>query len=338
MKAPNQVQQRLSEMLRGNGIMDQQSAPSMWKQSAAHGLPVQFVLSFMRLKILKKELFTELYVYVPFVCMFVYFYLGNRDITENHFVTQSLKDLTINKIYPDIYKSQSLLLQQLENAQDPDIDIDRTFRDMVSRDQWFTWMSDVFVPGLFDCKKMDVSRSLYAPRGKTTGIGAVRIRALHIRNDTCALNKYHYNMSYVDTITNETFQGVCYGKHDRDKEIKELMCPDLINPAKVVSPLVVYSECSLNQYTTADLGIYHCGGYTVEMPFNATCRSALQVVDYLKNQCDFLRPLSLRFVTVEWFMYTPSLDSFQSGKLFGETSPSGKWLSGQQIRTFQIWT
>lgn len=59
-------------------------------------------MNFLELKIQKKELYSEVYCYIPFVCMFVYFYLGGRDITQNHYVTQGVKDLVLNRNFPNL--------------------------------------------------------------------------------------------------------------------------------------------------------------------------------------------------------------------------------------------
>ena len=101
-------------------------------------------------------------------------------------------------------------------------------------------------------------------------------------------------------------------------------------------------------YIAGDMDIYHCGGYSVDIPFNTSCGRVQEVIDVLRGdgwiqgqnepKAPFLDTTQSRFASVEYFTYTPMSNAFVSVKLFIEIGPSGVVLPRFQFRTFKMWT
>eukprot|EP01062_Namystynia_karyoxenos_P044958 TRINITY_DN3328_c0_g2_i1.p1 TRINITY_DN3328_c0_g2~~TRINITY_DN3328_c0_g2_i1.p1 ORF type:complete len:1282 (+),score=395.93 TRINITY_DN3328_c0_g2_i1:108-3953(+) len=95
----------------------------------------------------------------------------------------------------------------------------------------------------------------------------------------------------------------------------------------------------LSGYVVGDIAAYHCGGYEVIIPFNASCDSARRAVWALGSRnYPFLDNTAMRFITIEFFVYTPQVNAFTSVKVFAEEASSGGWNNKWLIRTFSIFT
>jgi hypothetical protein len=88
-------------------------------------------------------------------------------------------------------------------------------------------------------------------------------------------------------------------------------------------------------------GVYHCGGFMESIPFNATYNEAAAVVDAMATDdgsCLLTDQWATRFVAVEYFIYSPSTDTFHSVKYFSEVTVTGFWYNQWLFRSFQVWT
>ena len=101
-------------------------------------------------------------------------------------------------------------------------------------------------------------------------------------------------------------------------------------------------------YVVGDIDYYHCGGYNIDIPFNVTCKKVKDVIHILRGDgwedlsteppARFVDDVQSRFAIVEYFTYTPQMNSFVSAKLYIEIGPSGVVLPQIQFRTFKMWT
>eukprot|EP00754_Rhynchopus_humris_P014414 Rhum_TRINITY_DN14386_c0_g1::Rhum_TRINITY_DN14386_c0_g1_i1::g.84011::m.84011/K04990/PKD2L1; polycystin 2L1 len=87
-----------------------------------------------------------------------------------------------------------------------------------------------------------------------------------------------------------------------------------------------------------DVDLYHCGGYSVDIPFSASCRTAEDLTKALQsNNYPFYDVYATRLMVTEMFIYTPNTNSFTSVKLFNEVAATGGWVNKWQIRTFMVY-
>eukprot|EP00755_Sulcionema_specki_P030676 Sspe_Gene.18636::Locus_6722_Transcript_1_1_Confidence_1.000_Length_2842::g.18636::m.18636 len=107
------------------------------------------------------------------------------------------------------------------------------------------------------------------------------------------------------------------------------------------------SETSGGTYIIGDADVYHCGGYVVDIPFNIACTQVQNIVSVMRGDkamgsnepsAPFADSIQSRFVSAEYFTYTPHSDTFHSVKLFIEILPSGAVLPQFQFRAFKMWT
>eukprot|EP00760_Papus_ankaliazontas_P016856 PhM_4_TR16901/c0_g1_i1/m.26068/K04990/PKD2L1; polycystin 2L1 len=268
--------------------------------------------------------------------MFMIFFLGDRNIAANHYVLNAVQRYSMQEPFPSVEQSIKDLKKIMSsdggaNANDINIPAERTFFDIVDLDQWATWFSTILVPNTWDCEHAYVPRALYTPLGSTYRLGALKIRTLSVREDTCDLS--------TDIFSN-TSGFTCYGDDKASSRDKRDRCGPRANPANIHSQLYTYHECAsaLGTTLTASRGIYPCSGYVVEVPFNSTCASVREMFDlFMDPQCPYIDSESTRLLTLEWFMYTAPLDSFQSIKFVFEIAPTGGWDVSYQVRAFPVW-
>ncbi|KAJ9464875.1 Polycystin-2 [Diplonema papillatum] len=92
-------------------------------------------------------------------------------------------------------------------------------------------------------------------------------------------------------------------------------------------------------YIIGDISVYHCGGYTVDLPFNSSCRAVTDATKALQaDNAPFIDTLATRFAVAEFFVYSVQTDTYTSVKLFTEFAPGGALVNKWQLRTFAVYT
>jgi len=310
----------------------------MWKPRQSKGIPIQYVIQYLKDDETASVLYSELCIYVPFLVCFCMFFLGGRDIAGNHLVLSALRNYAIDASFPSSKSAIELLKERMveENFNPAEIDIPPpiTYQKMSSLDQWGEWLRSVILPSMWDCVNDQVPRAFYQPLGSTFRLGALRVRAIHVRGDTCGLNS-----NIFENTTSHPDLNLCYGDTGWGKEDKRSRC-NLANPTNIRSTLYTHQDCPiiLGGASTASRGIYHCGGYIVDVPYNATCASVKKLFKTFSDpECPFVDHTRTRFIALEWFVYTSPLDTFQSVKAFIEIAPTGGWDVSYQVRSFIVW-
>jgi hypothetical protein len=180
-------------------------------------------------------------------------------------------------------------------------------------------------------------------RGQLIPVGALRFRAQLVRNDSCTVAENSRGSAFFDATTNTTQEPVssCYaGKVESDTELRvspRCYKTDPLNPTGY--PMFAYKQCSLigGIPTTTELGTYHCGGYTYDVPFNLTCTDALRVAyQLMEPSCPFVDVTATRFFVMEYFVYIPQFDAFASVKHVLEQTGGGAWIPSDQFRIFAV--
>eukprot|EP00760_Papus_ankaliazontas_P009103 PhM_4_TR13966/c0_g1_i1/m.91663 len=282
------------------------------------GLPVDFVIETLQEKVVAHRMYSDLLIFIPFVIIFVFFFLGGRDVEANYFAIRATRALVLDPEWPTTASNIELFNQQVAREEPIQIDPDKHYMDIGNAGDWLTWFKESMIQNTFDCANPNVSHTILAPMGQNYHVGALRVRTMRVTGDSCDLNS---------DLVNESRGIQCFGGHKRSREQTGDFCG------------VPYEDEAhrLGATTTAREGVYHPGGYTVIIPFNSTCESARAVADALKG-CGFVDNFATRFVMVEYFFYTPQFDTFHSVKLYSEVLPGGAWLPQYKFRSFPVRT
>ena len=297
-------------------------------------LPLKFVMDRLRHGVDSSELYTDMLVFVPFLVLFIFFFLAGRDIEANFYVLQGMRDRIFWSEYPSVESQVSLYREQVLNNERLWIELDKDYPSIGNGGDWNDWFSTVLVPTLFDCQHPDTAYTFNAPIGQNYLVGALRVRTQRALRTSCDVRKDLYPL-------NETkLNRVCYGRSGSENEDTSSLYCNVTNPING-QRMYEYKPCDdvPGAPTSAIEGLYHCGGFMFDIPFNATCNQARAVAGVLANgACPFVDNWATRFVMSEFFMYTPALDSFHAVKLFSEVDVAGSWLNQWVFRSFRVWT
>ena len=292
-------------------------------------LPLSFVIDHIETKVMKRDLYCDLFVYIPFVIMFSFFAFGERDITGSYYTSRVTRDVVLG-------------------AEISGFEFIKTYENIVDIDDWYKWMRSVLVPALYP--------ELPPVNGTTTLqstnyiLGAVRIRTIRASNKSCDIEAGLYAPPFADVESDvvEDYYS-CYGSHRGGGEethsrfnFPNPLIPQSANITVQSQLLYNHFDCSDipgGQYIIGLVTFYHCGGYVVDVPLTRTQDDVLRLLDKFQDpRTPYLDERQTRLISTEFFMYTPSTNTFTSTKLFVEVAPGGTFLPQYQLRAFMIWT
>eukprot|EP01062_Namystynia_karyoxenos_P048648 TRINITY_DN37099_c0_g1_i1.p1 TRINITY_DN37099_c0_g1~~TRINITY_DN37099_c0_g1_i1.p1 ORF type:complete len:1302 (+),score=247.99 TRINITY_DN37099_c0_g1_i1:73-3906(+) len=81
--------------------------------------------------------------------------------------------------------------------------------------------------------------------------------------------------------------------------------------------------------------MWPAGGYTVEVPFNATREDAFDMAATVVDG-GFADDVATRLVIVEFMTYAPFVNYFTAYKLYAEVAAGGAWIPTSRFRNFQV--
>lgn len=173
-------------------------------------------------------------------------------------------------------------------------------------------------------------------------LGAMRVRTIRMRPHSAKLQR----RLYPDNTQQFPFDAWSR-HHDRaEEETTPTRCPSITlqDPLTNAStPLYTYRPPEANDPycdpTVGRFGKYHCGGYTVDVPFRVPSWRAAEYREAMRNaSCFFVDNWATRLVIVEFFTYTPEHDSFHLVKLRSEVLAGGAYYNEAVFRDFRVWT
>jgi hypothetical protein len=322
-------------------------------------LPLQWVEQNLHHRIASDGFYTDFLMYIPFLILFLIFFFNGRDIETNHMAAAGNKKLYMELQFPNVAESVAMLNAQ-GDTDSPTLPKDRSFEDIESAEHFHSWFSSVLVPGTWDCAQPGYSRSTLVKRGQMQYIGAMKIRVLVAKNDSCEVNTNYdgggplvFGNETTDTVTGESPQPFtadpstvlpryCYKNFDSDQMLIRNRC-ERANPALPEEQLWRFYHSNQDGdglHTTGQMTIYPSGGYVATVPFNATCDQVQGLLDVFKSdsECNIFNDLETRFVMLEWFQYAANTDTFMMNKYFFEVVAGGYWITNSQVRMFPVWT
>eukprot|EP00760_Papus_ankaliazontas_P027229 PhM_4_TR3225/c0_g1_i1/m.45012 len=304
-----------------------------------NGIDADFLISHLGRFIEEGRLLRDLALFIPFIVMFSFYFLAGRSVTQSHYAISAIRDTLMDNEFPTIDSQVADLKAVLASGGEIDIAPDKTYEDISNLEDWSNWL-DSTIDYMWDCGRNDNVTDTAADdlrkirpqafAGQLYPLGALRIRTQRVTNQSCTPNSAFYE---------QTTNAACYGSHSKTEQ-KEPIC-NLPNPLNPSEPLFKWHSCSdvPGVPTTGLLGIYDCGGYIVEIPFDLSCTNAREYLTLMKEPgCQFLDDVATRFIIYELFFYAPNLDFYYSAKLITEVAPGGAVLLSAQLRAFSVWT
>lgn len=299
-------------------------------------IPLDFVINHVKLSLDAGELYKDLVIFIPFLVMFVFFFLYGRQVESNFFILKAIRDQTMLTEFPRVETQLATFRDQVLNEQRLWVELDKTFDGIGNVGDWRDYVNDVLLETIWDAKNPDVAYQMRAPYGQIYHIGALRLRAIRMKEDSCSVVEELYPS---DDANFSKFPRTCYAKHDRKKEDKSRRC-NATYPL-TGEPMMLYHEYSDVPGVTISAveGVYHSGGHIVEIPFNISYNDARAILQLATDPaCSLVDNWGTRFVVAEYFVYTPQTDSFHGIKLYQEVLSGGWWYNQFMFRSFSIWT
>ena len=264
-------------------------------------LPIQFLATFLRDYVAADKFYTTLFIYLPFVALFFVFYLNGRDIEVNHMAGSTNQRLYLRARFPSNEQNAASLDSQ-GFTDDPRLPQDKTFFDVRSAREYYEWFRSVLIPNTWDCNLPGYSRQTLFKRGQLQYIGAMKVRFLNTRSESCLSPTDGVDDGFLTSALSGGSSGgfsatrgpatnasslapaspntkavyprmSCYSSQSSDALDKRPRC-DKSNPARPAEALWRYlspDDDPKAGSTTGQLDNYPAGGYTAILPFNATC-------------------------------------------------------------------
>ena len=348
-------------------------------------LPLNFVIDKLDYKVKGSKLLLDSIIFIPFLLMFVFFFLVNREIEQSYFITRASVDVIEgNEIARQPWcqlegggpwDNRERIHQEPEPRCQADAGVLRVakrFHDIANAGDFNDWLMGVLYPGLFpgvDTAITDIERIPPASGGKYL-IGAVRIRTLRVKPDSCNVNTDFISKTVLDDPELSSYFSKCYGKWSPSQsEGRPFAC---LESATCNRHPYVNGTFSKESYLKSQLGVkaewadtwfnddgftyfdksqvggtgtagqvgdrlWPAGGYIVEIPFKSSPSAARDMMAAIVDN-GFVDNIATRFVTVEYITYTPFVNYFTAHKFFVEVAPGGAWLAEGVVKNFRVWT
>jgi hypothetical protein len=321
---------------RGSGVQDPQTAsPSAAtkvrllmtrsstrrEENLRRQLPTEFVMDSLRTKALAADLSFELKMHIPFIILFVFMFYASRHVDEEYFSSSFMHELLAQRAVPpanpatgssqSTYKWTFFSMGQ----EMPDV---------------YNVLDSIVVPTLFNAtdRQTIVASGRRTLRDQLVLIGALRLRAKHVRPGTCSGPKQAYgfgvspDLCYAQEINEET----------ENRDVLQYRGP----LGQADGSPHQYSRNGCEQRFSTFYGTvqsYSCGGFILDVPFNASYETAQNMTKVLRTD-RFCYAVSLRFFELRFFAYHMSTKSYVSVQLLVETTSTGGWYQQAVMSPF----
>eukprot|EP01065_Artemidia_motanka_P002780 TRINITY_DN11309_c0_g4_i1.p1 TRINITY_DN11309_c0_g4~~TRINITY_DN11309_c0_g4_i1.p1 ORF type:complete len:1087 (+),score=457.69 TRINITY_DN11309_c0_g4_i1:46-3261(+) len=285
-------------------------------------VPLKFAVDTLQRKFNSSLLMRDMVVYAPFLLLFMFFFYKGRDIEGSYWQSRNIADLLTGN----------------EFANHPNFPgssfgagpyFFKTFFDPLLPGDFHDWLETVVVPLIFDPARPHVRGALNPRLTQSVPIGAMRVRNLKVKSDSCSVNTYFYSNNVTEVPRFCYSAWPVFWEDAVDKE------PYGANGQRYE----FRNDCGLDFFAgvTAEYKSYPCGGFITEVPFSWDYATAIDWAHNLRRG-DFVNATSVRFLALEFFTYNIPLQSFSSHKFFWEITEGGAWVPQTQHRNFAIFS
>jgi hypothetical protein len=288
----------------------------------AKAIPLPDLLVSLHRMSQERALGIELTIYIPFVVAFCFFFLAGRSIEDGFYMGKGVYD-TVTGEFPNV----------------PGVGPywEKTMADIRTPSDWYQWMEGVMLEALWAGVDDDVNATINNTfSGYNLKLGSLRIRTWRMLNNTCAVNDWWY------PANQSVFPRFCYERFTEDGAFKNVNYGPRQDPQRFK-----FLECKefVGRTVLGRVSTYPCGGHVLDIPFNYSKKDARALIRSLQGVSDdgsdpvsFIDPVQTRFVSVEFFLYSPVFNVFLSSKIWVEVTKGGAWLTSYKINTFEVWS
>jgi hypothetical protein len=298
-------------------------SPAEWERRRLFDIlvPLKYVINHIEHATEAELLFRELMVYIPFIVAFMFFALARRDTLEEHYIAGGFQQqFTDNALIPTLFHDGAVPRRTNHLMGWWEVGTVERFHD---------WFEGLVVPAFWDWRNPHEDSDRFGPAGANKAIGAVRIRTLQMRSDSCQANTAFY-----PKLPNSNYNDACFADYNDLGSDKQT----LYGPAGSNFSVPYVEGCDFKLMTIqGELARYPCGGYIVDFPLFASFNATLTKARYLREM-GFFNETATRFLLIEWFTSNNALAMVTSSKYFVEVTNAGGWIRTAQIRSFKIFS
>eukprot|EP00760_Papus_ankaliazontas_P025465 PhM_4_TR2724/c0_g1_i1/m.43805/K04990/PKD2L1; polycystin 2L1 len=288
----------------------------------SRGIPAKFVLETIDDDINRLKTYKELIIYIPFIVLFSFYFIGGRDIEGSYYATQALRSQFVEGEFPTTATNIKSFEEQVKNGEMISIESDKQWLDIGNQYDWDEWVFDLFLTGIFDCDNPDTSRRALSLVGQNIHMGAARFRTIRMEENSCTVNK---------DVFPESANASAVPCYDSFSKGEEATTPGWCG--------LQHDSGSWKEGIAGREKYYHSGGYYFDVPFNLTCNEARTLLENTLHapNCTFIDHAT-RFVSTEFFVYILNYDTYIDVQLFIEIFPGGAFLPQVRLDPFLVYT
>eukprot|EP00759_Apiculatamorpha_spiralis_P036351 PhF_6_TR36531/c0_g1_i3/m.53845 len=200
---PASAKRRASESLRGRRLSVQSDNDDNHSQShtprgsvsgrrKSHAVKQQvvsleFAIQETERQVVAQSMYFELAVFIPFVILFVFFFLQGRNMEANYYTIRSVRYHVQYPKFATTPNNVATFQGQIATESMINLAPDHTYADVGNAGDWLQWLMEGFVENTYFCKTdPDTAYQILTPMGQNIHIGAARIRTIRVRNDSCS--------------------------------------------------------------------------------------------------------------------------------------------------------
>mmetsp|Transcript_31442 Transcript_31442/g.97125 ORF Transcript_31442/g.97125 Transcript_31442/m.97125 type:complete len:1032 (-) Transcript_31442:322-3417(-) len=318
-------------------------------------MSIKFVIETLETKLEETVLTKELFVYIPFLIMFIFLFMIGASTEQAYWARAQLGGQLSGGQFPSLEAYE----WTLDPRQPEAYHVSTTLMEVRNPQDWHMWFQSIVLDFWWDLPgDNDAAIANSWVQGSNMKFGAMRLRTLRMRNDSCSLvpavNAWNYSKGSGEAGGILRESEACWGKFDADKLNRTTFGP----PSDPT--LLHYIDCSAasRQKLFGFVDVYPCAGNAVEFPTMMSRAQVKSIAESLRGKQAYnlgtvsdddlaegygfddplFHPFATRAVILEFFSYLPFIDQFQAYKVLTELTAGGRFVHFLQINTFAIWS
>ena len=308
------------------------------------GLPSAVIVSQLRRTRKNSILCNQFLMYVPFLLLFIFYFLVGRPIEPSYWISSQLTG--------NLLTNQFATKRLSSNWNFAPHEIDayftaRTVEKINKVDDIHIWLESVVLPAFW---AQSTARPVGAIAvGVNLLIGALRLRVLNNEGYSCQLNFDTVSSAGVQDIdtmrpTFDVGAGGCYDLYRSGNSVNK---SDMLAQQDTASsgPSFPYAGCSSGDRLYGDLpkSFYSCDGNVFDIPFSSSQSDALTRLQSIRNIANggaglvSEKLLSTRLFNLQLFSFTPEAQIYMYTEASVEVSTGGAMITSFRSRPFEVY-
>jgi hypothetical protein len=319
------------------------------KARAAHSLldqrplPSAHLVSQLRRDYRNSLLCTQFMLYVPFVVLFLLYFIVGRPVEPAYWLRRQLTETGMGNQFAPLSS-----IWELRPGEADTYYTERTLgTDMYSVNDMHAWLQSVVAPYLWDSQNPDVPRSTGSIAvGMNILLGSARLRALSVLGGSCRVNSdviseqagYAEIPSMKPTVN--VGGGGCYAAYSQPATNTSALAAAAGTPFLSSFP---YKTCETTDRLIRDLGTYACDGNILDIPFSESYTSAVRRLNMARavahSGLGLLSEslISTRLLNLQFFSFSPEPRLYMFTEVAVEVAAGGGLVTSTRSRAFVLY-